>query len=618
MLDCGSVKICKTFCKDFKLIDPFDQAYSTIEYILLDPSCSGSGMVNRMDEVTDTENSKNIERLMKLAGFQIILLKHSLKFPAVKRVVYSTCSIHEEENEYVVHEALKAFSGEFKLIPAMPEWSHRGSEKFEFGKLCLRTDPKVHLTNGFFVAVFERLSHGEKYTERCEQNYQDQNNSSFKKQKRKYTKSEDNWEKTKTEDCMKMNLKLEHNISQSLISDQMNDNGHTTLLNKNADSFVQSANYELEQNVKYVEHVNKNQKKKKREKSNDSGKNENNESSAQNANCEPKQNVEFVEHKNKKQKKKEKSYDSMQNKNNESSAQNADYEPAQNMEYTQQINKKHKKKKKEKSNEYFYKNKENKNGESSAQNADCDPEQNIECAEQVNRKPKRKKREKSNEELHFESNESASTCSKFRKHSNVSFLENDKNVSAHVTKSKDDEHHSKSEPNENFKVMEELTDVTKMHKKKKKKKREYYETEMLQSDAQTTEKQNMFFEQTQKVSKSKLDNNNIQSELENSNGAIITSKDSSAPRCGYSEDFICMASPHKEKSKKKHLNIDYTETYGKLTGGDCSLSFAVSNNTHERLSNINNEISEGHAELTLLHKKKKKKKHKMSAVENDV
>lgn len=267
MLECGSVKICKTFCKDFKLIDPFDQAYSTVEYILLDPSCSGSGMVNRMDEVTDTENSKNNERLMKLAGFQIILLKHSLKFPAVKRVVYSTCSIHEEENEYVVHEALKAFSGSFKLIPAMPEWSHRGSEKFEFGKLCLRTDPKVHLTNGFFVAVFERISYDDKYIEGCQQNYQVRDGSSFKKQKRKSAKSEENWKKTKTEDYMEMNVKLECNISHSLRSDQINEIGDTALLNKDADSCVQNTNCELGQNVEYVEHKNKKQKKKKREKS---------------------------------------------------------------------------------------------------------------------------------------------------------------------------------------------------------------------------------------------------------------------------------------------------------------------------------------------------------------
>ncbi|KFM60195.1 putative methyltransferase NSUN5, partial [Stegodyphus mimosarum] len=152
----GNIKICKTYCKDFRTVDPADDKNSNIDYILLDPTCSGSGMVSRLDAATDTENSKNEERLQKLAGFQIVLLKHALKFPNVKRVVYSTCSITEEENEYVVHEALNNFSDQFRLVNIMPDWSVRGSPKYEYGNLCLRSYPDKNLTNGFFVAMFER------------------------------------------------------------------------------------------------------------------------------------------------------------------------------------------------------------------------------------------------------------------------------------------------------------------------------------------------------------------------------------------------------------------------------------------------------------------------------
>lgn len=56
--------------------------------------------------------------------------------PAVVKIVYSTCSVHPEENEQVVHAALQsaeAAAGGFKLAPraeVLPEWSRRGLPGF--------------------------------------------------------------------------------------------------------------------------------------------------------------------------------------------------------------------------------------------------------------------------------------------------------------------------------------------------------------------------------------------------------------------------------------------------------------------------------------------------------
>lgn len=73
-----------------------------MEYILVDPSCSGSGMQNRMSLDPD---EKDPARLKRLAGLQIKMLSHALQsFPNVKRIVYSTCSLYEEENEQVCKE----------------------------------------------------------------------------------------------------------------------------------------------------------------------------------------------------------------------------------------------------------------------------------------------------------------------------------------------------------------------------------------------------------------------------------------------------------------------------------------------------------------------------------
>lgn len=78
--------------------------YSNVEYILLDPPCSGSGMTNRFNifegssDKFDTDN----ERLLPLASLQSKMLIFAMKkFPNAKKLVYSTCSLNVEENEQV-------------------------------------------------------------------------------------------------------------------------------------------------------------------------------------------------------------------------------------------------------------------------------------------------------------------------------------------------------------------------------------------------------------------------------------------------------------------------------------------------------------------------------------
>ncbi|XP_042333308.1 28S rRNA (cytosine-C(5))-methyltransferase [Sceloporus undulatus] len=151
---------------DFLTTDPCDPKYNRVQYILLDPSCSGSGMAGRQpfeeDEAEAMTQDALSARLRALSGFQRKMLLHALKFPALRRLVYSTCSIHQEENEEVVRDVLEQRGKDFQLVEALPSWSPRGVDVFPGAKCCLRASPKETLTNGFFVAVLERRHVGDK------------------------------------------------------------------------------------------------------------------------------------------------------------------------------------------------------------------------------------------------------------------------------------------------------------------------------------------------------------------------------------------------------------------------------------------------------------------------
>ncbi|XP_062945052.1 28S rRNA (cytosine-C(5))-methyltransferase isoform X2 [Cynocephalus volans] len=98
------------------------------------------------------------ERLHALAGFQQRALCHALTFPSLQRLVYSTCSFCQEENEDVVRDALQQQSpGTFRIAPVLPSWPHRGLSTFPGAEHCLRASPETTLTGGFFIAVIERV-----------------------------------------------------------------------------------------------------------------------------------------------------------------------------------------------------------------------------------------------------------------------------------------------------------------------------------------------------------------------------------------------------------------------------------------------------------------------------
>jgi len=186
MLARASCKNVEPVRADFLDSDP--QEYGKVTRILLDPSCSGSGIVNRLDYLLEDggneDDSQKQERLDKLAAFQLQMIQHAMRCevplslrlhllhltmtrhadPSVKRIVYSTCSTHKEEDEDVVSWALKtdeAQAGRWMLAPrreVLPTWERRGlAEHMDSPNLAdsvIRCSPGEDHTNGFFVSCF--------------------------------------------------------------------------------------------------------------------------------------------------------------------------------------------------------------------------------------------------------------------------------------------------------------------------------------------------------------------------------------------------------------------------------------------------------------------------------
>ncbi|GIL96554.1 hypothetical protein Vretimale_2342 [Volvox reticuliferus] len=96
-------------------------------------------------------------RVSQLARFQAAALSHALRFPFLERLVYSTCSVHVEENEAVVAGALQeAAEAGLELADPFPSWHRRGLPLFPGAEKLVRTDAYQDGTDGFFIALFRR------------------------------------------------------------------------------------------------------------------------------------------------------------------------------------------------------------------------------------------------------------------------------------------------------------------------------------------------------------------------------------------------------------------------------------------------------------------------------
>lgn len=175
--------------QDFIRLKPESADYADVGALLLDPSCSGSGIIgrdetavlhlplvpsaipqaptsgkkrkrgkpaapvvgtpeptteepenqfNELSEETpeqETDAEKLKKRLANLAGFQLKIILHAFSFPSATKITYSTCSVHAEENEQVVLKALASTVAKEQgwrimrreeQVRGMQDWGRRG------------------------------------------------------------------------------------------------------------------------------------------------------------------------------------------------------------------------------------------------------------------------------------------------------------------------------------------------------------------------------------------------------------------------------------------------------------------------------------------------------------
>ncbi|KAJ5238344.1 hypothetical protein N7468_002963 [Penicillium chermesinum] len=184
--------------QDFLALDPTEERFANVTGLLLDPSCSGSGIVGRDDipqltlpkapetqgkssqgkkrkrqgdshddprnqQVPAASNTSSAptdendipsgivdsDRLTKLSNLQARIVEHALSFPSATHVTYSTCSIHLIENEAVVERLLAsdvARERGWRLLrrdeqpDGLRKWKHRGVSEDRTSTAISKTD----------------------------------------------------------------------------------------------------------------------------------------------------------------------------------------------------------------------------------------------------------------------------------------------------------------------------------------------------------------------------------------------------------------------------------------------------------------------------------------------